>query len=114
MVRQGRSQETNAKAREFFEKALAVDADNSQALAALALCYANDLWFWPAAEVNYELKVFELADRALALDRDNILAHLAKGMYLVRCNRYSDARRNVDAGLTIDRIAPLSSLIEAP
>ena len=97
-----RSQETNTKAREFFEKALAVDSDNSQALAGLASCYANDLWFWPAAEVNYELKVLELADRALALDRDNLSAHMAKGMYLLRYNRYSDARRNADAALAIE------------
>jgi adenylate cyclase len=98
----GRSQESNAKARELFERALAVDADNSKALAALALCYANDLWFWPAPEVDYELKAFELAERALALDRDNIPARVAKCMYLVRRNRYSDARRNVEAGLAID------------
>jgi TolB-like protein len=98
----GRSQESNAKARELFERALAVDADNSQALAALALCYANDLWFWPVPEVDYELKAFELAERALALDRDNIPARVAKCMYLVRRNRYSHARRNVEAGLAID------------
>ena len=104
----GRTSEANGKAREFFEKALALDADNSQALAGLALCYANDFQFWRGAGVDYEPKVFGPADRALALDRENILAYLAKGLYLNGTSRQSDACRFVDAGLSIDpNSAPL-------
>jgi len=102
-LNKGRAPEILAKARDFFEKALAVDSNNSQALAGLALTYAIDFQQgWRAAEVDYESKVFGLADRALALDRDNTLAYLAKGWYFNGCRRHSDARRIVDGGLAVD------------
>jgi hypothetical protein len=43
----GLSQETIAKAREFFEMALAVDANNSQALAGLASITSADQRLYP-------------------------------------------------------------------
>ena len=100
------------KAREFFEKALAVDADNGQALGGLALCYAIDFQRdWRVAGIDYEQEIFGSADRALALDRDNTLAYLAKAWYFNGCFRPSDARRVIDAGLSIDpNSAPLFSL----
>jgi adenylate cyclase len=105
----GKTPEIIGKAREFFYKALAVDANNSQALAGLALCYATDFQLgWPAAEVDYDSKVLGLADQALTLDRDNTLAHLAKAGYLNSRHRQSDARRIIDEGLAIDaNSAPL-------
>ena len=104
----GRTPEPVGKARDFFEKALVIDGDNSQALASLALCYAVEFHLWQVAGVDYESKVFGLADRALTLDRENILAYLAKGWYLHGCSRHGDARRVVDAGLAIDaNSAPL-------
>jgi tetratricopeptide (TPR) repeat protein len=88
---------------------LAVDANNSQALAGLALCYATDFQLgWPAAEVDYDSKVLGLAHRALTLDRENTLAHLAKAGYLNGRDRQIDALRIVDEGLAIDpNSAPL-------
>lgn len=98
----GRTPEITVKAREFFEKALAIDADNSQALAGLALAYAMEFRFWPSAGIDYEAKVFGLTDRALSLDRENPLAYLAKAWYLEVASRHNDALRVVDAGLAID------------
>jgi adenylate cyclase len=99
----GRTPEIIRKAREFFEKALDVDTNNSQALAGLALCYAIDFQQdWRAAEVDYESEVFGPADRALTLDRENTLAYLAKGWYFNGCSRHADAQRIVDAGLSFN------------
>jgi TolB-like protein len=107
----GKTPETNSKAREYFEKALAIDANNSQALAGLALSYAIDFQLGrPAAEVDYPSKVLGLADQALALDRENILAYLAKATILWASPRMRDARRIVDQGLAID---PNSALLFA-
>ena len=104
----GRTPEPVEKARDFFEKALVIDGDNSQALASLDLCNAVEFHLWQVAGVDYESKIFGLADRALALDRESILAYLAKGWYLHGCSRHGDARRVVDAGLAIDaNSAPL-------
>jgi TolB-like protein/class 3 adenylate cyclase len=102
-INKGRAPEITGKAREFFEKALAVDKDNSQALAGLAFCYALDLaWGSRTPEIDYDAKVFGAADRALALDRENILAYLAKSYYLNASSRQTDARRIIDAGLAKD------------
>jgi adenylate cyclase len=98
----GRSAETITTAREFFEKAIAVDANNAQALAGLAFSYAIEFQLKRIADDDYESKVFGPADRALALDRENILAYLAKGWYLIGCSRHGDARRSADAGLALD------------
>jgi hypothetical protein len=99
----GKTRETLSRAGEFFERALTADANNSQALGGLALCHATDLQLgWPAAEVDYDSKVLGLADQALALDRENTLAHLAKAGYLNIRDRQTDARRIIDEGLAID------------
>jgi adenylate cyclase len=99
-----RTPETIAKAQDFFEKALALDANNGQALAGLALAHSiNFQWSSRSAEVDdYESTIFGLADHALALDRENTLAHLAKATYLNACSRQTDARRIVDEGLAIN------------
>ena len=108
----GRTPEIIKKAREFFEKALDVDANNSQALAGLASCYAIDFQIgWRATGVDYEFEVFGPADRALALDRENTLAYLAKGWYFIGCSRHPEARRIADAGLAVNpNSAPLFAL----
>jgi adenylate cyclase len=108
----GWTPEIIGKAREFFAKAIAVDADNSQALGGLALCYAVDFQRdWRVAGIDYEHEIFKSAGRALALDRENTLAHLAKAWYFNGCFRPTDARRVIDAGLATDpNSAPLLSL----
>jgi adenylate cyclase len=107
----GKTPEAIGKARDFFEKALTLDANNSQALAGLALAHAMHFQLgWPAVEVDYHSKVLGLADRALALDRENILAYLAKATYLYASSRLRDARRIVDQGLARD---PNSALLFA-
>jgi tetratricopeptide (TPR) repeat protein len=108
----GRTPEIIGKARDFFEKALAVDANNSQALAGLALCHATEFGLgWPTPEVNYDSQVMGLADRAIAIDREEIPAYWAKADYLNSRCRQIEARRIVDEGLAIDpNSAPLLAL----
>jgi tetratricopeptide (TPR) repeat protein len=81
-------------------------------LGGLALCYAVDFQQdWRAAGVNYEWEVFGPDDRALALDRENILAYLAKAWYFNGCSRHSEGRRVIDAGLSVNpNSAPLFAL----
>jgi adenylate cyclase len=86
-----------------LEKAISIDADNSHALAAAAMAYAIEHNLgWRDSEVDYDLKVLGQADHALALDRDNILAFLAKSFYLQGTSHHNEARRVVDVGLAID------------
>jgi adenylate cyclase len=102
-LNQGRTPENIARAREFMDKALGVDADNSKALAGAAMAYALEYTFGRRSlEVDYDLKILVQADRALLLDRDNILAYLAKSSYLNHSSRTNEASRVVDAGLVID------------
>jgi adenylate cyclase len=102
-LNQGRTPENIARARELLEKAISIDADNSHALAGAAMAYAIEHNLgWSDSEVDYDLKVLGQADHALALDRDNILAYLAKSFYLHGTSHYNEARRVVDVGLAID------------
>jgi tetratricopeptide (TPR) repeat protein len=100
----GQTPEIIRTARELFKKAVAVDVDNGQALAGLALCYATDFHQgWWDAGVDYETEVLRPADRALALERENILARLAKAWYFHGSSHNSDALRIIDEGLSVDQ-----------
>ena len=110
-LNQGRTPENIAQACGFMDKALSIDAVNSKALAGAAMAYALEYAFgWRSPEADYDSKVLGQADHALVLDRDNILAYVAKSFYLNNTSRNSEARRVVDAGLAID---PNSALLYA-
>ena len=95
------------EARKWFDKALEVDPLNSDAIAYAASTYVNEYWFgWKNPDVDYDAKVIAETDRAIALDRGNVAAYVAKGSYLIATLRLNDALRVVDTGLDIDPIIP--------
>jgi adenylate cyclase len=103
------TKERTSEARALFEKALNLDPENSQALGCDAWTYNVEVWFgWKSPNVDYDAKILGEADRAIALDPNNITAYITKGSYLTVSARLGDARRIFDAGLAIDpNSAPL-------
>jgi adenylate cyclase len=90
-------------ARTYFEQALKFDPNNSDALAGDAYTYALEFIFGSRnSETDYDTKILGTADRAIALDRSNIQAYLAKSFYLLVSSRPNEAFRAADAGLAID------------
>jgi adenylate cyclase len=90
-------------ARTWFEKALKVDPNNSDALAGEAYTYTLEFAFGSRnSETDYDAKILGQADRSVTLDRNNALAYLAKSFYLLVSLRPNDAFRAANAGLAID------------
>ena len=60
------------------------------------------------SETDYDAKILGQTDRSITLDRDNVLAYLAKSFYLLVSLRPNDALRAANAGLAVDpNSAPL-------
>ena len=89
-------------ARPFFEQALKIDPNNSEALAGKAQTNLFEYIYAPKAEIDYDAAILGPADRAIALDHGNIHAYRAKGQYLAVSGRPEDAVRALDAGLAVD------------
>jgi adenylate cyclase len=96
-------------AHSLFERALKFDPISSEALAGDAYAYAIEYAFGSRnSETDYDAKVLGQADRAIALDRDNTQAYVARSQYLLVTSRPSDALRAADSGLAVDpNSAPL-------
>jgi tetratricopeptide (TPR) repeat protein len=90
------------EAKPLFDQALKIDHDNGDALAGKAITSTFEYVYAPKADTDYDATILGLVDRAIALDRGNIRAHLAKGSYLSMSGRPEDAVRALDAGLAID------------
>jgi adenylate cyclase len=88
-------------ARPFFEQALNIDPNNSEALAGKAATTLFEYIYAPRADIDYDAAILGPADKAIALDRDNIHAYRTKGQYLGVSARPEDAVRALDAGLAI-------------
>jgi len=81
------TKDTISAARAYFEQALAIDPDNSDALAGDALTYWLEYSFFGAnPETDYEAKILGQADRAIALAPDNAWADRRCGSAAVEAN----------------------------
>ena len=89
-------------ARPFFEQALKIDPNNSEALAGKAQTNLFEYIYAPRADADYDAAILGPADRAIVLDRSNIYAYRVKGQYLAVSGRPEDAVRALDAGLAVD------------
>jgi adenylate cyclase len=96
------SKEEVDAARPFFEQALKIDTNNSEALAGKAQTNTFEYIYAPRADADYDAAILGPADRAIALDRGNIHAYRAKGQYLAVSGRPGDAVRALDAGLAVN------------
>ena len=92
------------KARALFDQALKIDPNDADALAGSAIIDFDEFIFgWGDPKTDYEAKILGQADRAIALDPNNVQAYVAKGLYLsLGSHRYSEALGVTDAGLAIN------------
>ncbi len=92
------------EARALFDRALAIDPNDADALAGSAEAYFEEYFYgWTDPQTDYEAKVLGQADRAIALDPNTVRAYLAKGWYLsLVSHKYSEALGVTDAGLAVN------------
>jgi adenylate cyclase len=96
--------ETNGQARALFDRALQIDPNDADALVGSAETYvAEYIGGWGDPGTDYAAKVLGQADRAIALDINNVSAYCWKSWYLGQVARqYDEALRVADAGLAIN------------
>ena len=104
------TKDRNVTGRAWFEEALKLDPNYSAALAGDATTYLVQYIYWRNSETDYDAKILGQADRAITLDPNNILAYMAKSVYMLVTSRPNDAFRAADAGLSID---PNSAFLHA-
>jgi adenylate cyclase len=102
------TRENNQRTRELFEKALALDHDEVDALVGDAITYDIERqWGWTNSKVDYDVKVLGQSDRALTIAPDTATAYAAKADYLQTTGRSREAVEAADAGLGINPSSPL-------
>src|SRR5574337_876304 len=92
----------NDTARDLFEQALKLDPNDADALAGAAEAYANEFFWWKNPDFDYEAKILDLVDRAIAIAPDSAGPYQAKTNYLLATKRFDDGVRAADAGLTVN------------
>jgi adenylate cyclase len=97
------TKDENNAARALFENALKIDPNDSDALAGDAATYIDEYFDWSRnAATDYNAKILDQADQAIALAPDNVAAYEVKSWYLSATHRSDEALRAIDAGLAIN------------
>ena len=86
---------------ELFKKAIELAPTYARAYAYLALAYFIDTWFMYAGK-EHLLEGLEYADRALALDVDESLAHAAHGLIIFLLQRDDEGISSVERSLKLN------------
>jgi TolB-like protein/class 3 adenylate cyclase/tetratricopeptide (TPR) repeat protein len=103
-VNRGVTPENMAKARGFFERALALDPVNVDALVGMALVDANvAIGFFTDDRAARFATAEAAATGALSLAPDHALAHLCMGMVLGFTNRAAQGIAELERALALDR-----------
>jgi adenylate cyclase len=94
-------------ARAFFERALAIDPNNVEAINGVAVTYSNEYLFgWGNPGTDYDAKILGPLDRAITLDPDDVGLYINKSIYLAQSRRPDEALRVADAGLAVNPNIP--------
>ncbi len=98
------ARESLKQARALFDRALAIDPNDADALAGSANAYLEEYFSaWTDPQTDYEANILGQANRAILLDPNNVRAYLSKGLYLsLVSHRYIEALGVGDAGLAIN------------
>jgi adenylate cyclase len=93
--------------RALFERALAIDPNNVEAMNGVANTYGNEYLFgWGNPGTDYDAKILGPLDRAIALDPDQVGSYINKSIYLNESRRHDEALRVADAGLAVNPNIP--------
>jgi adenylate cyclase len=102
-LQQANPKEASDAAKALYEQALAIDPNDSSALAGAGWKYYLDYYFqWGTAATDYDAKVLAQADRAIAIDPNNVNAYALKSFYLNGSGRSNEGFRAADEGLAIN------------
>ena len=93
--------------RALFERALAIDPNNVEAINGVAYTYSEERLFgWGNPGTDYDAKILGPLDRAIALDPDFVASYINKSIYLDQSRRHDEALRLADAGLAVNPNIP--------
>ncbi len=99
----GRDQATHDQARMLFDRALKLDPNDDSALAGIATIETRYFAYgWGRANIDYDSEIIPAADRAIALNLENMAAYSFKAVYLSLTNRAGESLETANAGLTVD------------
>ena len=99
----------------MFEQALKIDPNDAEALAGSARVYGIEYSLgWGDPGTDYDAKVLGHANRAIALDPNNIRAYYTKSEYLTMSHRPSEGLGAADAGLAVNPNDAVASTWRAP
>jgi adenylate cyclase len=91
------------EARALFDQALKIDPNYAEALAGSARIYGIEYSLGSGDPgTDYDVKVLEPANQAIALDPNNIRAHYTKSEYLTLSRRPIEGLGAADAGLAVN------------
>src|SRR5262249_39459190 len=103
-INRGVTFENLTKARDFFERAAALDPTNVEALAGIATVDANFAISLSTSDKAVRFAAAEAAaTKALSLAPDHALAHLSMGMVLGFTNRAAQGIAEYERALALDR-----------
>jgi adenylate cyclase len=93
----------------LFDQALTIDPDDADALAGEAMVYLDEfIYGWAEPGTDFDTKIVDEANKAIALDPSNVRAYYAKSNYLYLANRGSEGFAVAEAGLAVNpNFAPL-------
>jgi len=91
-----------AKARKYFEKAIAIDPNYAEAYAQLSYCHtAHYVFAWPGADETLEPAI-ALAERAVALDDKSPVAHARLGWIQGYLGQFDRAVANFEKAIRLN------------
>jgi Flp pilus assembly protein TadD len=87
----------------LFDQALKIDPNDADALTGEAFVYGIEYSFgWGAAGIDYDAKILDQTDRAIALAPGDMRAYLVKSQYLSFSRRAEQGLEVANAGLVIN------------
>jgi adenylate cyclase len=97
------SKDKNNAERVLFEQALAIDPNNAAAITGLAETYVNEHEYgWGNPGTDYDAKILDPLDRAIALAPGYDGSYSTKGYHLALSQRFDEAIRVANAGLAVN------------
>ena len=91
--------EAQPRAKEAYDKALAIDSSLASAYASMSIIDLNYDWDWAAAERN--------ATRALQLSPSSADGHMAQGLRFTTLSRWSEAKAEFARAEELDPLSPM-------